>query len=225
MRTWAWDGIHDLAAQSLGDAPEISAYKAGRQHAGLSAGRHHPGARPGDEPERFLRQAAVEQGVFAGPRLLIVAEAIVQTGGHTYWCCREATGADEMRRAVREQVKAGADLIKIMMCHDLLEFTDEELEAIVDETHRSNLPITAHATFDACIERAVDFGIDTVEHGGSMSDRTIGKLVERGVPIITTFSPVLLQSKPEIARKYNIRSGRSGSASGWSLTRAVMTGC
>ena len=195
----AWDGIHDLAAQSLGDAPEISAYKAAANmlaclRAGITLVRDLGMNRSGS----FAKQA-VEQGVFAGPRLLIVAEAIVQTGGHTYWCCREATGADEMRRAVREQVKAGADLIKIM-----LEFTDEELEAIVDETHRNNLPITAHATFDACIERAVDFGIDTVEHGGSMSDRTIGKLVERGVPIITTFSPVLLQSKPEIARKYNI---------------------
>ncbi len=200
----AWDGIHDLAAQSLGDAPEISAYKAAANmlaclRAGITLVRDLGMNRSGS----FAKQA-VEQGVFAGPRLLIVAEAIVQTGGHTYWCCREATGADEMRRAVREQVKAGADLIKIMMCHDLLEFTDEELEAIVDETHRSNLPITAHATFDAAIARAVDFGIDTVEHGGSMSDETIAKLVERGVPIITTFSPVLLQSKPEIARKYNI---------------------
>ena len=56
-----------------------------------------------------------------------------------------------MRRAVREQVRGGADLIKIMGCHDLLEFTDEELDAVVDETHRNGLKITAHATFDACI--------------------------------------------------------------------------
>ena len=200
----AWDGIHDLAAQSLGDAPEISAYKAAANmlaclRAGITLVRDLGMNRSG----AFAKQA-VEQGVFAGPRLLIVAEAITQTGGHTYWCCREATGANEMRRAVREQIKDGADLIKIMMCHDNLEFTDEELHALVDETHRHKRPITAHATFDACIERAVDFGIDTVEHGGSMSDRTIGKLLERGVPIVTTFSPVLLQSKPEIARKYNI---------------------
>ena len=199
-----WDGIHDLAAQSLGDAPEISAYKAAANmlanlRGGITMVRDLGMNRSGE----FAKQA-VEQGVFAGPRLLICAEAIVQTGGHTYWCCREATGADEMRRAVREQVRAGADLIKIMMCHDLLEFTDEELEAIVDETHRSGIPITAHATFDAAIARAVDFGIDTVEHGGSMSDETIAKLVARGVPIVTTFSPVVIQSKPEIARKYNI---------------------
>src|SRR5206468_4119761 len=80
---------------------------------------------------------------------------------------------DDTRRAVRDQVRAGADLIKIMACHDTLEFTDEELRAVVDESHRNGLPITAHATFDACINRVVKFGIDTVEHGGAMSDETI----------------------------------------------------
>ena len=222
----AWDGIHDLAAQSLGDAPEISAYKAASNmlaclRAGITTVRDLGMNRSGV----FAKQA-VEQGVVAGPRLLICAEAIVQTGGHTYWCCREATGADEMRRAVREQIKDGADLIKIMMCHDNLEFTDEELHAIVDEAHRQQRPVTAHATFDAAIARAVDFGIDTVEHGGSMSDETIGKLVESGVPIVTTFSPVLLQSKPEIARQYNIPGVEDqGAAADWSPTRAATTAC
>ena len=88
----AWDGIHDLAAQSLGDAPEISAYKAAENmlaclRAGITLVRDLGMNRSG----AFAKQA-VEQGVFAGPRLLIVAEAITQTGGHTYWCCREATG-------------------------------------------------------------------------------------------------------------------------------------
>ena len=55
------------------------------------------------------------------------------------------SGADEMRRAVREQVKGGADLIKIMACHDTLEFTDEELAAVIDESHRNGIPITETA--------------------------------------------------------------------------------
>jgi imidazolonepropionase-like amidohydrolase len=151
----------------------------------------------------FAKQA-VAQGIFPGPRLLVCGEAIIQTGGHTYWCCREASGADEMRRAVREQVRAGADLIKIMACHDTLEFTDEELAAVVDETHRNGLTLTAHATFDACINRCVQFGVDVIEHGGSMSEETIQLLVDRKVPIVTTFAPVVVQSQPEIARKYNI---------------------
>jgi imidazolonepropionase-like amidohydrolase len=126
----------------------------------------------------FAKQA-LEQGIFPGPRILVTGEAIVQTGGHTYWCCREASGADEMRRAVREQVRRGADLIKIMGCHDRLEFTDEELAAVIDEAHRNGLPITAHATFDACIRRMAEFGVDVIEHGGSMSDATIALLLAK----------------------------------------------
>ena len=124
----AWDGIHDLAAQSMNDAPEISAYKcAGNMLINLRAGVTTFRDLGMNKTNLFAKQA-VAQGIFPGPRLLVCGEAIVQTGGHTYWCCREASGADEMRRAVREQVRGGADLIKIMACHDTLEFTDEELD-------------------------------------------------------------------------------------------------
>ena len=109
-----------------------------------------------------------------------------------------------MRRAVREQVRAGADLIKIMACHDTLEFTDEELTAVIDESHRNGLPITAHATYNACIERVARFGIDCVEHGGSMTDATIQLLLDKKIPIVTTFAPLVMQSQPELARQYNI---------------------
>lgn len=200
----AWDGIHDLAAQSMNDPPEISAYKcAGNMLINLRSGVTTFRDLGMNKSNLFAKQA-VAQGIFPGPRLLVCGEAIVQTGGHTYWCCREASGPDEMRRAVREQVRGGADLIKIMACHDRLEFTDEELAAVVDETHRNGLTITAHATFDACISRCVRFGIDVIEHGGSMSPETIGLLIERKVPIVTTFAPVVVQSQPEIARKYAI---------------------
>jgi imidazolonepropionase-like amidohydrolase len=200
----AWDGIHDLAAQSMNDPPEISAYKcAGNMLINLRSGVTTFRDLGMNKSNLFAKQA-VAQGIFPGPRLLVCGEAIVQTGGHTYWCCREASGPDEMRRAVREQVRGGADLIKIMACHDRLEFTDEELAAVVDETHRNGLTITAHATFDACISRCVRFGIDVIEHGGSMSPETIGLLIDRKVPIVTTFAPVVVQSQPEIARKYAI---------------------
>ncbi|MFN8456268.1 MAG: amidohydrolase family protein [Anaerolineae bacterium] len=200
----AWDGIHDLARQSLDDSPEISAYKsAGNMLISLRAGVTTV-RDLGMNKSNIAAKQAVEQGIFPGPRLLITGESIVQTGGHTYWCCREASGPDEMRRAVRDQVRAGADLIKIMACHDTLEFTNAELEAIIDESHRNGLPITAHATFNACIERAARFGVDCVEHGGSMTDETIQLLLDKKIPIVTTFAPLVMQSQPEIARQYNI---------------------
>lgn len=200
----AWDGVHDLARQSMDDAVEISAYKSAANmlknlRAGVTLVRDL-----GMNKTNFFSKQAVEQGIFPGPRLLICGEAIIQTGGHTYWCCREASGADEMRRAVREQVKGGADLIKIMACHDTLEFTDAELEAVIDESHRNGLPITAHATYNACIKRVAQFGVDVVEHGGSMDDETIQLLLDKKIPIVTTFAPVVMQANAEIARKYNV---------------------
>jgi imidazolonepropionase-like amidohydrolase len=190
----AWDGANDLATQALEDSPEISAYKAASNmirslRAGVTTVRDL-----GMNKSGLAAKQAVAQGIFRGPKLLVCGEAIVQTGGHTYWCCREASGPDEMRRAVREQVRGGADLIKIMGCHDLLEFTDEELDAVIDETHRNGLKITAHATFDACIKRMLEHGIDTIEHGGSMSDETIQLLLDRGTYIVTTFAPLVMQA-------------------------------
>lgn len=200
----AWDGIHDLARQSMDDAPEISAYKsAGNMLISLRSGVTTVRDLGMNKSNIFAKQA-IEQGIFPGPRLLITGESIIQTGGHTYWCCREASGADELRRAVREQVRAGADLIKIMACHDTLEFTDDELAAVIDETHRNGLTITAHATYDACISRVARFGVDCVEHGGSMSDETIQILLDKKIPIVTTFAPLVMQSVAEVARKYMI---------------------
>jgi imidazolonepropionase-like amidohydrolase len=200
----AWDGVHPLANQSMDDSPEISAYK--------SAGNMLKSLRAGVTTVRDLgmndanihAKQALEQGIFPGPRLLISGAAIIQTGGHTYWCCREASGADEMRRAVREQVKAGADLIKIMACHDTLEFTDDELHAVIDEAHRNGIPVTAHATFDEAIHRVASFGIDCVEHGGRMTEATIQLLLDKDIPIVTTFAPLVMQSQADIARQYDI---------------------
>jgi imidazolonepropionase-like amidohydrolase len=198
----AWDGIHDLANQSMFDSPEISAYKSAAAmltclRAGITLFRDL-----GMNQSNLFAKQAVEQGIFPGPRLLVCGQAIVQTGGHTYWCCREASGADEMRRAVRDQVRAGADLIKIMACHDTLEFTNAELEAVIDEAHRNGLPITAHATYNDCISRVAKFGVDCVEHGGSMTDETIQLLLDKKIPIVTTFAPMVMQA--EHGREFGI---------------------
>ena len=199
-----WDGIHDLARQSMDDPRPMSVFKAAANmlkslRAGVTMVRDL-----GFHDLNLYSKQAIEQGIFPGPRVKVCGAAIIQTGGHTYWVCREASGADEMRRAVREQVRGGADLIKIMACHDTLEFTGEELHAVIDEAHRNNLPITAHATYDACIERVARFGVDCVEHGGSMSESTVALLLEKKIPIVTTFAPLVQQSQPEVAKKFGI---------------------
>ena len=200
----SWDGIHELSQQSMFDSAEIRAYKAaGNMIKSLRAGITLVRDLGVHNANLFTKQA-VAQGIFPGPRLLVSGESIIQTGGHTYWVCREASGADEMRRAVRDQVKGGADLIKIMACHDTLEFTDDELHAVIDEAHRNNLPVTAHATYNDCIARVAKFGVDCIEHGGSMTDETIQILIDKKLPIVTTFSALVIQANPKIARAFGI---------------------
>jgi imidazolonepropionase-like amidohydrolase len=199
-----WDGIHELSRQSMHDSVPISVFKAASNmqkslKAGITLVRDL-----GFHDLNLYSKQAVEQGIIAGPRLKVCGNSIIQTGGHTYWVCREASGADEMRRAVRENVRGGADLIKIMACHDTLEFTDAELEAVIDESHRNRLPITAHATYNDCIKRVAEFGIDCIEHGGSMTDETIQILLDRKLPIVTTFSALVIQANADIARQFGI---------------------
>ena len=203
----AWDGIHDLALQSMYDPPEISAYKAaGNMLINLRAGVTTV-PRPRHEQRQPLRQAGGRAGHLPRPAAArLRARPSSRPAATPTGCCREASGADEMRRAVRDQVQGGADLIKIMACHDTLEFTDEELEAVIDEAHRNRLPITAHATYDACIKRVVRVRRSTcVEHGGSMSEETIRPArrprASRSSPPSRRSS---MQSQPEIARKFNI---------------------
>ena len=212
----------DAGARGL--ARDLGLQSAPRTWLARSARRrdHRPRSRH-EQDRTSSRSRRSRRASSAGPKLLVSGEAIVQTGGHTYWCCREASGPDEMRRAVREQVRAGADLIKIMGCHDTLEFTDEELDAVVDETHRNGLRITAHATYDACIRRMLEHGVDTIEHGGAMSDETI-QLLARPRNVHHHHLRAARSCRPSTARRGACRRGRSRSASGPSPTRRATTG-
>lgn len=187
-----WDGYHDLQAQSE-EPGEISALKAAMNiHRSLSAGVTTV-RDLGMNDSNIYAKRAIDEGIAPWIRLLPNGRAIATTGGHTWWCCREADGVDDCRRAVREQFRAGASWIKIMGSHELPQFTEAELNAMVDEAHANGLKVTAHATFDEAIRRVVAAGVDCVEHGGSMSDDTIKEMLDRGTWIVTTFSPLVLQ--------------------------------
>ena len=184
----AWDAVHDLKEQSLNDSPAIAAYKSAMNMRRALEGGVTTECDLGVNRHNICAKEAIQKGIVIGPRLLISGAAIAMTGGHTWWCCREADGIDAVRQAVREQIKAGADQIKIMP-----DFTLPELEAGVDEAHRAGRRITAHANFDEEIKRAVQAGVDSVEHGGSMDDETIEMMVNKGIFLVTTFSSISLQ--------------------------------
>ncbi len=116
----------------------------------------------------------IERGYVSGPRVLASGRPITPTGGHFWWCNQEADGPDEVRRAVRQLNKDGADFIKIMASGGGTAGTDptkpyftlEELQAIVDEAHSLGLRCSAHCEATASVERAVRAGVDTIEHAG-----------------------------------------------------------
>jgi imidazolonepropionase-like amidohydrolase len=120
---------------------------------------------------------AMRYGAFRGPRLLTCGRIISATapGGRFYGTMyREADGPDDMRRAVREQIRAGADFIKIMTTGarsnemedpDPLQVTEEELSAVAQECRRMGYRLSAHAEGLAGCEAVVSHGADTIEHG------------------------------------------------------------
>ena len=191
----AWDGKEDIQIQSMYDSVPLAAFKVATNmrlslEAGVTTVRDL-----GVHKSNLYAKEAVNKGVIKGPRLIVSGQAIAMTGGHTWWCCREADGVDEVRQAVREQIKGGADVIKVMASGSTPEYTEGELEAMVDEVRRAKKKITAHATFAEAIARVVDAGFDSVEHGGVMDNATIQKMAKQGTFIVTTFCPVTLQAR------------------------------
>lgn len=116
---------------------------------------------------------AVATGRARGPRLLTVNAPITPTGGHCWFLGGEADGVDGVRRAVRLARREGADHIKVMSTGGNLtprtfpsepQFTQEELEVIVEEAHRYGMLVAAHAHGVEGIRRAVAAGVDSLEH-------------------------------------------------------------
>ena len=126
---------------------------------------------------------AMRYGAFRGPRLLTCGKVVSATapGGRFYGdMYREADGPDDIRRAVREQIRAGADFIKMMTTGarsneledpEPLQLTEPELAAITDEAHRLGYRVAAHAEgLDGCAA-AIRHGADTIEHGMYLHQR------------------------------------------------------
>lgn len=159
---------------------------------------------------------AINNGIIPGPRMFVSTRAINTTGhypignGEYSWelhmpkGIQEITGADEARKAVREQISYGADWIKIYADRSyylkadgsfgsIQNFTKEEMEAVADETIKSRRMLAAHAMTPDGIIYALKAGARTIEHGSAMNEECMELLVAKGafwVPTITVMDYV-----------------------------------
>ena len=146
-------------------------------------------------------KTAIQRGVIPGPRMFVATRAMAPTGmypllGYSWELkvpegVQIVDGPDNIRRAVREQVKYGADWIKYYSdrryfmkdgaLHSWVNFTDEEAKALVDETHRIGHKVAAHAMGREGIDAALRAGVDTIEHGDGLDDELMDRMIQRGV--------------------------------------------
>lgn len=154
---------------------------------------------------------AVADGEITGPRVATSGQGISQTGGHGdvhelpyEWASERgmristvADGVAECRQEARKRARAGADCLKIMTTGGILsardgpdqpQFTGPEIEAMVTEAHRAGMPVAAHAQGATGIELALDHGVDTIEHGFTLTPSICDRLVETGTVLVATLS-------------------------------------
>jgi imidazolonepropionase-like amidohydrolase len=154
------------------------------------------------DDEASVLKLAVDTGVVPGPRIMTCARIISATspGGDVFGSMyREADGPWEMRKAVREQIRRGADFIKFMATGarsvvledpEPAQMTLEEMRAIVDEAHRMGRRVAAHAEGLDGTRLAIEAGADTIEHGLSLhrEPRLLDEMAQRGVVLVPTLS-------------------------------------
>ena len=158
---------------------------------------------------------AINKGVIIGPRMFVATKGIGATGGHfdptggfrDFLFGREpdytdgiANGPDEVRKAVRFEVKNGADVIKAAVSGGVLSLADEvdtpqftpaEMAALVDESHRLRKKVAVHCHGDQAAREAIEAGVDSIEHGSFMKPQTVALMKQKG----TFLTPTLMASE------------------------------
>jgi imidazolonepropionase-like amidohydrolase len=139
---------------------------------------------------------AVDSGRLAGPSLLIATRGIRATHGHGL-IGYAFDGVETVRRVVRENIKAGADLIKLFLtgtvpadpitCYLSL----EEIKVTIEEAHRAGLPVTAHCIGGVGFDLCLDLAIDCLEHGYFLTEKQIERLAKTDTWLVLTPSPYL----------------------------------
>ncbi|WP_328618220.1 amidohydrolase family protein [Amycolatopsis sp. NBC_00355] len=154
---------------------------------------------------------AQAEGLFRGPRLLFCGKALSQTGGHgdsrtrgtrvrdDHPCCaglsRIADGVDAVRAAARDELRKGAHHLKVMASGgvasptdriDSTQYSADELRAIVEEAEAANRYVAAHAYTARAVNRALELGVRSIEHGNLLDDRSVELFLARDAYLVPT---------------------------------------
>jgi imidazolonepropionase-like amidohydrolase len=174
-------------------------------------------------------KAAVERGIVEGPRLLVSDRPLSQTGGHgdkrrmsetqdaEIFCPTAGMrsivcdGADEVRRAAREQLRMGADQIKVMASGGAMspadelsatQYTRDELRAAVEEAEAARTYVMAHAYNDGSVRNCLKSGVRSIEHGNLIDEETAQLIAEAGAYLVPTL--VTYEALSEEGRSYGV---------------------
>jgi len=174
-----------------------------------------------DHGTDFALRRAIERGEVIGPRIKTAGEVIVPTGGHG---SLEADGPYGLARAVREQIKQGADWIKIAISGGISDpqgdisaapMTDEEMSVLIEVAHRNGIRVTAHNGSNEAARQALRFGIDGFEHGYHLKLDVLKDMKTKGVWLV----PTIVVTQPGALEFY-----RKIGSPGWYLERVKSTG-
>jgi imidazolonepropionase-like amidohydrolase len=174
-----------------------------------------------DHGTDFALRAAIERGEVIGPRIKTAGEVIVPTGGHG---SLEADGPYALAHVVREQIKNGADWIKIAISGGISDargsissapMTDEEMSTLIEVAHRNGIKVTAHNGSSEAARQALRFGIDGFEHGYHLDAAVLKDMKTKGVWLV----PTIVVTQPGALEFY-----RKIGSPPWYLERVKITG-
>jgi imidazolonepropionase-like amidohydrolase len=174
----------------------------------------------------FALRQSIERGEADGPRIFTAGQGVGVTGGHI---APRSTGLAndgpyEFRKAVRQEIFAGANWIKIAISGGISDthgdiaaahMTRDEMEAVIDTAHRHGVKVTAHSGSPVATTEAVELGVDCIEHGYFLTDAVLQKMKERGTWLV----PTIVVSQPTVMEFFN----RIGSPE-WYLARVRAVG-
>ncbi len=193
-----WDGTPDPVKKILGKPePRVALWAYRNALSTLELGITT--VRDLGSPGRTILDLAqvVRDGSLVGPNIVSSGPALVMTGGHIHYISHEVDGIENVRAAARRVMKEGADLVKLMASGGIYtegeepgspQLTVDELRAAVAEVHDRQKPVAAHAEGLAGICRALDAGVDTIEHGIFADEECLQRMRADGITLVPTMA-------------------------------------